>query len=125
MKIVTIVGARPQFIKAAPVSRALKAMSGVREVVVHTGQHYDLNMSDAFFEDLGLPDPDINLGVKSGTHAEQTGRVMMSYEKVLQEKRPDLVVVVGGRELRSNDSEQRERNQQRNPGPIEEKGEQG
>jgi UDP-N-acetylglucosamine 2-epimerase (non-hydrolysing) len=63
--------------------------------VVHTGQHYDLNMSDVFFEDLGLPEPDIHLGVGSGTHAEQTGQVMMAYEKVLLERQPDLIVVVG------------------------------
>ena len=81
--------------KVAPLYHALKKEDWAIPVIVHTGQHYDLNMSDAFFEDLGLPKPDIYLGVKNGTHAEQTGRVMMSYEKVLSEKKPDLVVVVG------------------------------
>ena len=95
MVIHLVCAARPNFMKVAPLYHALKKERWANPVIVHTGQHYDLNMSDAFFEDLGLPDPDINLGVKSGTHAEQTGRVMMSYEKVLQEKRPDLVVVVG------------------------------
>lgn len=81
--------------KIAPLYRALKKEQWANPVIVHTGQHYDLNMSDAFFEDLGLPDPDIHLGVGSGTHAEQTGKVMILYEKILFDKRPDLVVVVG------------------------------
>src|SRR3990172_11153855 len=95
MMIHLVCAARPNFMKIAPLYHALKKEHWADPVIVHTGQHYDTNMSDAFFEDLGLPNPDINLGVKSGTHAEQTGRVMMSYEKILQEKRPDLVVVVG------------------------------
>lgn len=94
MKLTTIIGARPQFIKAAPVGRALRA-AGHREFLIHTGQHYDRNMSDEIFEDLGLPAPDIHLGIGSGSHAEQTGRVMIAYEKILLENRPDLVVVVG------------------------------
>jgi UDP-N-acetylglucosamine 2-epimerase (non-hydrolysing) len=81
--------------KVAPLYHALKKEPWANPVIVHTGQHYDLNMSDAFFEDLGLPKPDIYLGVGSGTHAEQTGKVMISYEKVLLDQRPDLVVVVG------------------------------
>lgn len=81
--------------KIAPLYHALKKEQWATPVIVHTGQHYDLNMSDIFFTDLGLPKPDIYLGVGSGTHAEQTGRVMISYEKVLSEQRPDLVVVVG------------------------------
>lgn len=81
--------------KVAPLYHALKKEHWANPVIVHTGQHYDPNMSDAFFEDLGLPKPDIYLDVKSGTHAEQTGRVMISYEKVLTDRRPDLVVVVG------------------------------
>lgn len=95
MMIHLVCAARPNFMKIAPLYHALRKEHWADPVIVHTGQHYDINMSDAFFKDLGLPNPDINLGVKSGTHAEQTGRVMMSYEKVLQEKRPDLVVVVG------------------------------
>ena len=90
-----IAAARPNFMKVAPLYHALKKESWAEPVIVHTGQHYDVNMSDAFFENLGLPDPHIHLGVGSGTHAEQTGRVMIAYEKLLMEKRPDLVVVVG------------------------------
>jgi len=81
--------------KIAPLYHALKRESWANPLIIHTGQHYDLNMSDAFFVDLGLPNPDINLGVGSGTHAEQTGKAMIAYEKVLTEEKPDLVVVVG------------------------------
>jgi len=81
--------------KIAPLFHALKKEDWATPVIVHTGQHYDLNMSDAFFQDLGLPEPDLHLGVGSGTHAEQTGQVMIAYEKVLLEKKPDLVIVVG------------------------------
>jgi UDP-N-acetylglucosamine 2-epimerase (non-hydrolysing) len=81
--------------KVAPLYHALKEEHWATPVLVHTGQHYDLNMSDAFFKDLGLPKPDIYLGVGSGSHAEQTGKVMMSYEKILCDQKPDLVVVVG------------------------------
>ncbi len=95
MKIHLIAAARPNFMKIAPLYHALKSKAWAEPVIVHTGQHYDLNMSDVFFQDLGLPEPDIHLGVGSGTHAEQTGQVMMAYEKVLLERKPDLVVVVG------------------------------
>lgn len=95
MMIHLVCAARPNFMKVAPLYHALKKERWASPVIVHTGQHYDPNMSDAFFEDLGLPKPDIYLGVGSGSHAEQTGKVMMSYEKVLDEQRPDLVVVVG------------------------------
>jgi UDP-N-acetylglucosamine 2-epimerase (non-hydrolysing) len=95
MKIHLIAAARPNFMKIAPLYHALKSKAWADPVIVHTGQHYDLNMSDVFFQDLGLPAPGIHLGVGSGTHAEQSGQVMMAYEKVLFEKRPDLVVVVG------------------------------
>lgn len=81
--------------KVAPLYHALIKEPWAKPVIVHTGQHYDVNMSDSFFQDLGLPEPHIHLGVGSGTHAEQTGKVMMAYEKVLMEKQPDLVVVVG------------------------------
>jgi UDP-N-acetylglucosamine 2-epimerase (non-hydrolysing) len=95
MLIHLIAAARPNFMKIAPLFHALKKEDWATPVVVHTGQHYDLNMSDAFFQDLGLPEPDIHLGVGSGTHAEQTGQVMIAYEKVLLDQKPDLVVVVG------------------------------
>jgi UDP-N-acetylglucosamine 2-epimerase (non-hydrolysing) len=81
--------------KIAPLYHALKKETWAEPVVVHTGQHYDLNMSDVFFQDLELPEPEIHLGVGSGTHAEQTGQVMMAYEKILIERCPDLVIVVG------------------------------
>ena len=95
MLIHLICAARPNFMKIAPLYHALRKEPWARPVIVHTGQHYDLNMSDAFFVDLGLPAPDFNLGVRNGSHAQQTGRVMMAYEKLLLEQRPDLVVVVG------------------------------
>ena len=95
MKIHLIAAARPNFMKIAPLYHALKKEDWAVPIIVHTGQHYDLNMSDAFFQDLNLPEPDIHLGVGSGTHAEQTGHVMIAYEKVLLDRRPDLVIVVG------------------------------
>ena len=95
MLIHLIAAARPNFMKIAPLYHALNKESWAEPVIVHTGQHYDLNMSDVFFSDLGLPEPGIHLGVGSGTHAEQTGQVMMAYEKVLMETRPDLIIVVG------------------------------
>ena len=95
MVIHLVCAARPNFMKVAPLYHALKKEPWAKPVIVHTGQHYDLNMSEAFFEDLGLPKPDIYLGVGSGTHAEQTAKVMMAYEKILCDQRPDLVVVVG------------------------------
>jgi UDP-N-acetylglucosamine 2-epimerase (non-hydrolysing) len=95
MRIHLIAAARPNFMKIAPLYHALVKESWAEVVIVHTGQHYDLNMSDVFFQDLDLPEPHIHLGVGSGTHAEQTGQVMIAYEKVLNEKHPDLVIVVG------------------------------
>jgi UDP-N-acetylglucosamine 2-epimerase (non-hydrolysing) len=95
MLIHLIAAARPNFMKIAPLYHALRKEKWAHPVIVHTGQHYDLNMSDAFFKDLGLPDPEIHLGVGSGTHAEQTGHVMMFYERVLLQQRPDFVIVVG------------------------------
>jgi UDP-N-acetylglucosamine 2-epimerase len=94
LKIVSVVGARPQFIKAAPVSRALRAR-GLTEVLVHTGQHYDHNMSALFFQELELPEPDFNLGVGSGPHGWQTGQMLIHIEKMLLEQRPDWVLVYG------------------------------
>ena len=95
MLIHLVCAARPNFMKVAPLYHALAKELWAHPVLVHTGQHYDENMSDSFLEDLGLPLPNIYLDVKSGSHAEQTGRVMISYEKVLNNQRPDLVVVVG------------------------------
>jgi UDP-N-acetylglucosamine 2-epimerase (non-hydrolysing) len=100
MKIILVVGARPNFMKIAPLLRAIDKHNELNKlpitpILVHTGQHYDYEMSQAFFQDLELPEPDIYLGAGSGTHAEQTARVMVELEKVLLEEKPDLVVVVG------------------------------
>lgn len=95
MKILTVVGARPQFIKAAVFSRKIKSYSGVEEVIIHTGQHYDTNMSDIFFDELDIPKPDYNLGIGSGFHGEQTGIMLAGIEKVLLKEQPDWVVVYG------------------------------
>ena len=93
MKIVTVVGARPQFIKASVVSAALKSVC--TEVLVHTGQHYDRNMSDVFFEELSIPRPAYNLGVGSGSHGHQTGEMLMKIEDVLLDEKPDVLLVYG------------------------------
>lgn len=95
MKIMTVVGARPQFIKAAPLSLALRAIPGVVERILHTGQHYDPEMSDIFFEQMGIPRPDHRLEVGSGTHARQTAAALIGIEDVLLAERPDRVVVFG------------------------------
>ena len=92
-KIVTVVGARPQFIKAAALSRVLRRHH--QEVLVHTGQHHDPNMSDIFFSEMGIPEPDHNLGIAGGTHAQMTGRMLMALEEVLVKERPDLLLVYG------------------------------
>lgn len=95
MKIATVVGARPQFIKAAAVSRVLRATPGVREVLVHTGQHYDENMSEVFFRELEIPEPHYNLGIGSDSHGAQTGRMLEAVEGVLLKEKPDWVLVYG------------------------------
>ncbi|HKT89067.1 MAG TPA: UDP-N-acetylglucosamine 2-epimerase (non-hydrolyzing) [Candidatus Sulfotelmatobacter sp.] len=94
MHILHVVGARPNFMKAAPVLRALSAQ-GVRQTLIHTGQHYDAAMSDVFFQQLEMPEPDCNLEVGSGTHAQQTARIMIAIEPVLRERKPDFVLVYG------------------------------
>ncbi len=93
MKVLSIVGARPQFIKAAPVSRVLRERH--REVLVHTGQHYDAGMSAVFFEELAIPAPDVNLNIGSGSHGQQTGRMLMAIEEVMLAEKPDWVLVYG------------------------------
>jgi UDP-N-acetylglucosamine 2-epimerase len=102
MKILTVIGARPQFIKAAPVSRAIRSAaagrtgtSAIVEVLVHTGQHYDREMSDVFFKELDLPEPAHHLGIGAGPHGRQTGRMLEGVERVLEMERPDLVLVYG------------------------------
>ena len=92
-KILTIVGARPQFVKASVVSAALQPLC--HEVIVHTGQHYDKNMSDVFFEELGIPRPAYNLGVGSGSHGRQTGEMLIRIEEVIQKEQPDILMVYG------------------------------
>jgi len=95
MKILNVVGARPNFMKVAPLHRALEADSGFESLIVHTGQHYDEQMSDVFFRQLELPEPDRYLGVGSGSHAQQTARIMTAFEPIVEDEQPDLVVVVG------------------------------
>lgn len=93
MKILSVVGARPQFIKAAVVSRLLRTEAN--EVLVHTGQHYDYNMSDIFFEELGIPNPDYNLGISGGSHGAMTGKMLAALEEVMVAEQPDKVLVYG------------------------------
>ena len=94
MRILSVVGARPQFVKLAPIAAALDK-AGAEHVIVHTGQHYDADMSDVFFADLLIPDPDTHLGVGSGSHGAQTGAMLAALEDVLDERRPDWVLVYG------------------------------
>jgi UDP-N-acetylglucosamine 2-epimerase (non-hydrolysing) len=95
MRLIHVVGARPNFMKIAPVMRALEGRRGIEQLLVHTGQHYDAQMSDVFFRDLDLPKPDVYLGVGSGSHAQMTGKVMELLEPVFADRKPDLVVVAG------------------------------
>ena len=92
-KICTVVGARPQFIKLAVVSRVLRGE--FQEVLIHTGQHYDHNMSDVFFEEMEIPKPDYNLGISGGSHGQMTGQMLIELEKVFQEEQPDMVLLFG------------------------------
>src|SRR5881628_3464192 len=95
MKVLNVVGARPNFMKIAPIVEEMKEVRDLTSILLHTGQHYDDGMSDVFFRDLGIPIPDVYLDVGSGTHAEQTARIMVEFEKVCFREKPDLVVVVG------------------------------
>jgi UDP-N-acetylglucosamine 2-epimerase (non-hydrolysing) len=95
MHILHVVGARPNFMKAAPVLHALRTRPGMQQTLVHTGQHYDKNLSDVFFSQLEIPAPDVNLGVGSSTHARQTADIMTGFEPVLLDRKPDLVLVYG------------------------------
>jgi len=95
-KVISVVGARPNFMKIAPIHRAFQKYSDtIQHLICHTGQHYDEKMSKVFFEDLGLPKPDFYLGVGSGSHAEQTANVMIKFEQVLIQEKPDMILVVG------------------------------
>jgi len=100
LKIISVVGARPNFMKMAPVHKALSRLKNdsktkIEHKICHTGQHYDANMNKVFFEDLELPEPDYYLGVGSGSHAEQTAKIMIEFEKVLLNEKPDLIIVFG------------------------------
>src|SRR4029079_5050176 len=93
MKVLSVVGARPQFVKLAPIASALAHRC--EHVIVHTGQHYDESLSDVFFSDLGIPQPDVDLGIGSATHGAQTGAMLSALEPVLQQQNPDWVLVYG------------------------------
>ena len=95
LRVLTVVGARPQFIKAAPVSRAIAACDGISQILVHTGQHFDPGMSQIFFEELGLEAPRINLGIHGGGHGEMTGKMLAALERIIIAERPHLVLVPG------------------------------
>ncbi len=95
MHVLHVVGARPNFMKAAPVHRALSQRAKIKQSLVHTGQHYDANMSDVFFTQLAMPAPTVNLEVGSGSHAQQTAEIMKRFEAVILELKPDLVLVYG------------------------------
>lgn len=95
MKVVTVLGARPQFIKASVVSAAMQQCSGMHEVVIHTGQHFDANMSDVFFAELGMAQPEYQLDIHGGGHGEMTGRMLQGIERVLLDEKPDVVLVYG------------------------------
>src|SRR5205823_5009060 len=95
MKFLHVVGARPNFMKVAPILAQLRKDARVRQVLVHTGQHYDPKMSDVFFQDLGMPAPDAHLGAGSGSHAQQTAKIMVEVEPVILREDPDVVMVAG------------------------------
>lgn len=94
-KVLTVVGARPQFIKAAPVSQAIARQGGLREILVHTGQHFDAGMSDVFFSELDIPVPHHTLGIHGGSHGSMTGRMMIALEELMLSEKPDAVIIYG------------------------------
>ncbi|MGE5436278.1 MAG: UDP-N-acetyl glucosamine 2-epimerase [Syntrophothermus sp.] len=95
MKIISVVGTRPNVMKVAPLHKAFANHNNVIHLICHTGQHYDEKMSKVFFDDLEMPKPDFYLGVGSGSHAEQTAKIMIKFEKILLEEKPDLIIVAG------------------------------
>src|SRR5579864_4035337 len=95
MKIINVVGARPNFMKMAPLVAEMQKYPDIHATLVHTGQHYDFEMSQVFFQDLEMPKPDIYLAVGSGSHAVQTANIMTAFDRVLEEVKPDVIVVVG------------------------------
>ena len=95
MKVIQVVGARPNFMKVAPLHRAIKKLAGWTSKIVHTGQHFDAKMSDVFFTQLELPKPDFFLGIGGGSHTEVTAKIMVAFEKIVEEEKPDLIIVVG------------------------------
>lgn len=95
IKIATIIGARPQFVKAATVSRIFKTKEDISETIIHTGQHYDQNMSDVFFKELDIPEPNYNLAIGSGSHGLQTGTMLIKIEELLMQEKPDMVLIYG------------------------------
>ena len=95
IKIICVVAARPNFIKIAPLLEEFKKHKKFKPILVHTGQHYDYNMSSSFFKELNIQKPDYNLGIKAGLHGEQTGKTMIEFERVCLKEKPQLVIVVG------------------------------
>jgi UDP-N-acetylglucosamine 2-epimerase (non-hydrolysing) len=95
MKVIQVVGARPNFMKVAPLHRAIQKLAGWTSMIVHTGQHFDAKMSDVFFTQLELPKPDFFLGIGGGSHTEVTAKIMVAFEKIVESEKPDLIIVVG------------------------------
>lgn len=95
MQVLHVVGARPNFLKVAPIGAVLAGRDGVRQILVHTGQHYDVSMSDVFFQRLQIPEPDYNLGVGSASHAQQSAEIMQRLEPIILKEKPDLLLVYG------------------------------
>jgi UDP-N-acetylglucosamine 2-epimerase (non-hydrolysing) len=95
MKVIQVVGARPNFMKVAPLHRAIQKLAGWTSMIVHTGQHFDAKMSDVFFTQLELPKPDFFLGIGGGSHTEVTAKIMVAFEKIVEAEKPDLIIVVG------------------------------